>query len=78
MKHVVKPECTMLPSSAENKMPFSCGRTPLGAMKLNAEDDDLSWKKYIDMMFWSMKSVILTMNSVMLKKSMSNITTCNA
>jgi len=40
MKHVVKPECTMLPSSAENKMPPSCGRTPPGAMKLNAEDDE--------------------------------------
>ena len=39
MKHVVKSECTMHPSSAENKMTHSCSRTPLGAMKLNAEDE---------------------------------------
>ena len=30
----------MHPSSAENKMPHSFGRTLPGAMKLNAEDDE--------------------------------------
>ena len=32
-------------SSTEHRMPHSCGRTPPGAMKLDAEDDKLMLKE---------------------------------
>ena len=45
MKHVLKAACTIHPSSEKNKMSHNCERTPLDALKIDAEDDEFMLKE---------------------------------